>query len=88
MLRQRDRGERKLTRGFMLLRAVVPNITKVDKVSLMGDAIAYINEIQNKLKDIKTENEKQASSNPMEMVLETKDQKKEYLRLILRSNLQ
>ncbi|KAL4204770.1 hypothetical protein AMTRI_Chr01g133750 [Amborella trichopoda] len=72
---ERQRRE-KLNQRFYALRAVVPNISKMDKASLLGDAIAYINELQNKLKDIETENEKQASSDPMEMALETEDQNK------------
>lgn len=57
---ERQRRE-KLNQRFYALRAVVPNISKMDKASLLGDAIAYIQELQNKVKDMETDKEKQQS---------------------------
>ncbi|KAF4384545.1 transcription factor MTB1 [Cannabis sativa] len=57
---ERQRRE-KLNQRFYALRAVVPNISKMDKASLLGDAIAYINELQAKLKVMETEREKVGS---------------------------
>ncbi|KAK9093977.1 hypothetical protein Scep_025446 [Stephania cephalantha] len=51
---ERQRRE-KLNQRFYALRAVVPNISKMDKASLLGDAISYITELQNKLKDMEAE---------------------------------
>ncbi|KAF5199614.1 Transcription factor myc2 [Thalictrum thalictroides] len=45
---ERQRRE-KLNQRFYALRAVVPNVSKMDKASLLGDAIAYINELRTKL---------------------------------------
>ncbi|CAN6568338.1 unnamed protein product [Malus baccata var. baccata] len=53
---ERQRRE-KLNQRFYALRAVVPNISKMDKASLLGDAIAYINELQAKLKVMEAERE-------------------------------
>ncbi|KAK9275463.1 hypothetical protein L1049_022730 [Liquidambar formosana] len=45
---ERQRRE-KLNQRFYALRAVVPNVSKMDKASLLGDAISYINELKDKL---------------------------------------
>ncbi|GFQ00570.1 transcription factor bhlh13 [Phtheirospermum japonicum] len=54
---ERQRRE-KLNQRFYALRAVVPNISKMDKASLLGDAIAYITELQKKLSDMESEEAK------------------------------
>ncbi|XP_004306657.1 PREDICTED: transcription factor bHLH13-like [Fragaria vesca subsp. vesca] len=53
---ERQRRE-KLNQRFYALRAVVPNISKMDKASLLGDAIEYIQDLQRKLKDMESERE-------------------------------
>lgn len=53
---ERQRRE-KLNQRFYALRAVVPNVSKMDKASLLGDAISYINELKSKLLAAETDKE-------------------------------
>nr|QWJ73408.1 Myelocytomatosis transcription factor 2 [Isatis tinctoria] len=62
---ERQRRE-KLNQRFYALRAVVPNVSKMDKASLLGDAISYINELKTKV--TKTESEKLQIKNQLEEV--------------------
>lgn len=67
---ERQRRE-KLNQRFYALRAVVPNISKMDKASLLGDAIAYINELQAKLKVMEAERDSLGSTSRDTAALET-----------------
>ncbi|CAL9081236.1 unnamed protein product [Musa textilis] len=71
---ERQRRE-KLNQRFYALRAVVPNVSKMDKASLLGDAVSYINELRSKLEALEIDKEelraqaealeKERESNPM-----------------------
>lgn len=51
---ERQRRE-KLNQKFYALRALVPNVSKMDKASLLGDAISYINELNSKLHNLESD---------------------------------
>ncbi|CAA2985181.1 transcription factor bHLH3 [Olea europaea subsp. europaea] len=53
---ERQRRE-KLNQQFYALRAVVPNVSKMDKASLLGDAIAYITDLETKIRIWESEKE-------------------------------
>lgn len=62
---ERQRRE-KLNQRFYALRAVVPNVSKMDKASLLGDAILYINEL--KLKVDTTQSDKEDLKNQVDVL--------------------
>ncbi|KAE8724059.1 Transcription factor MYC4 [Hibiscus syriacus] len=51
---ERQRRE-KLNHRFYALRAVVPNVSRMDKASLLSDAVSYINELKSKIEDLESE---------------------------------
>jgi transcription factor MYC2 len=53
---ERQRRE-KLNQKFYALRAVVPNVSKMDKASLLGDAILYIKELKSKVENTQCDKE-------------------------------
>lgn len=48
---ERQRRE-KLNRRFYALRSVVPKVSRMDKASLLSDAVMYINELKTKIKEM------------------------------------
>ncbi|CAL9161611.1 unnamed protein product [Musa hybrid cultivar] len=62
---ERQRRE-KLNQRFYALRAVVPNVSKMDKASLLGDAVSYINELRSKLQA--SEADKEELQSQMEII--------------------
>ncbi|KAK8639647.1 hypothetical protein V6N13_138019 [Hibiscus sabdariffa] len=51
---ERQRRE-KLNHRFYALRAVVPNVSRMDKASLLSDAVSYINELKSKIEELESE---------------------------------
>ncbi|CAL4903553.1 unnamed protein product [Urochloa decumbens] len=54
---ERQRRE-KLNKRFCALRAIVPNISKMDKASILEDAVTHITDLKKKLEKIEAEREK------------------------------
>ncbi|KAK4728960.1 hypothetical protein R3W88_021948 [Solanum pinnatisectum] len=52
----------KLNHRFYALRSVVPNVSKMDKASLLADAVTYINELKAKMEEFKAKVEELESS--------------------------
>lgn len=50
---ERQRRE-KLNHRFYALRAVVPNVSRMDKASLLSDAVDYINELKSKIEELES----------------------------------
>ncbi|MCL7025499.1 hypothetical protein MKW94_000306 [Papaver nudicaule] len=51
---ERQRRE-KLNHRFYALRAVVPNVSRMDKASLLADAVSYINELKAKVDELESQ---------------------------------
>ncbi|KAL5572183.1 hypothetical protein UlMin_021780 [Ulmus minor] len=51
---ERQRRE-KLNHRFYALRAVVPNVSRMDKASLLSDAVSYINELKSKIDELESQ---------------------------------
>ncbi|KAM7277471.1 hypothetical protein ACFE04_019337 [Oxalis oulophora] len=49
--KERQRRE-KLNQWFYALRAVVPNVSRMDKASVLSDAVSYINELKGKIDEL------------------------------------
>ncbi|XP_045788254.1 transcription factor MYC1 isoform X1 [Trifolium pratense] len=62
---ERQRRE-KLNHRFYALRAVVPNVSRMDKASLLSDAVDYINELKSKIKDLESEKKRESKKVKME----------------------
>ncbi|KAK6137047.1 hypothetical protein DH2020_029211 [Rehmannia glutinosa] len=54
---ERQRRE-KLNNRFYALRSVVPNVSRMDKASLLSDAVSYIKELRSKVDELESSNKK------------------------------
>lgn len=58
---ERQRRE-KLNHRFYALRSAVPNVSKMDKASLLADAVEYINDLKAKIEDLEAKLKERRSS--------------------------
>ena len=64
---ERQRRE-KLNHRFYALRAVVPNVSRMDKASLLSDAVSYINELKAKIEEMESQLQRECKKVKVEMV--------------------
>ncbi|KAJ6736088.1 TRANSCRIPTION FACTOR TT8 [Salix viminalis] len=60
VLAERRRRE-KLNERFIMLRSLVPFVTKMDKASILGDTIEYVKQLCQKIQDLETRNKQMES---------------------------
>ncbi|KAA8530909.1 hypothetical protein F0562_005632 [Nyssa sinensis] len=70
---ERQRRE-KLNHRFYALRAVVPNVSRMDKASLLADAVSYINELKIKVDELESQVERESKKGKMEFADTTDNQ--------------
>ncbi|KAJ6334716.1 hypothetical protein OIU76_007874 [Salix suchowensis] len=63
---ERQRRE-KLNHRFYALRAVVPNVSRMDKASLLSDAVSYINELKAKVDELESQLERDSESKKVKL---------------------
>nr|ATL14539.1 TT8L [Freesia hybrid cultivar] len=69
VLAERRRRE-KLNERFIILRSLVPFVTKMDKASILGDTIEYVKQLRRHIQDLESRNklmEGEQRSRPMEV---------------------
>ncbi|KAE8698009.1 hypothetical protein F3Y22_tig00110607pilonHSYRG00300 [Hibiscus syriacus] len=69
---ERQRRE-KLNHRFYALRAVVPNVSRMDKASLLSDAASYINELKLKIEELESQLQRECKKVKVETVDNTMD---------------
>ncbi|KAM0950997.1 putative transcription factor bHLH family [Dioscorea sansibarensis] len=60
VLAERRRRE-KLNERFIILRSLVPCVTKMDKASILGDTIEYVKQLRKRIQDLESRNKKMES---------------------------
>ncbi|KAJ6412344.1 hypothetical protein OIU84_005409 [Salix udensis] len=60
VLAERRRRE-KLNERFIMLRSLVPFVTKMDKASILGDTIEYVKQLCQKIQDLEARNKQMES---------------------------
>ncbi|KAJ4825428.1 hypothetical protein Tsubulata_010357 [Turnera subulata] len=63
---ERQRRE-KLNHRFYALRAVVPNVSRMDKASLLSDAVSYINDLKAKIEELESQLQRESKKIKLEV---------------------
>uniref|UniRef100_A0A2P2NYG9 Transcription factor n=1 Tax=Rhizophora mucronata TaxID=61149 RepID=A0A2P2NYG9_RHIMU len=63
---ERQRRE-KLNHRFYALRAVVPNVSRMDKASLLSDAVTFINELKSKIDELESQLQRESKKVKLEV---------------------
>ncbi|KAJ4727493.1 Basic helix-loop-helix transcription factor [Melia azedarach] len=66
VLAERRRRE-KLNERFIILRSLVPFVTKMDKASILGDTIEYVKQLRKKIQDLETHNKQMEADQRLRM---------------------
>nr|AIU98516.1 bHLH transcription factor [Paeonia suffruticosa] len=81
VLAERRRRE-KLNERFIILRSLVPCVTKMDKASILGDTIEYVKQLRRKIQDLETrtrqmetDNQRLRSAEPQRTTSGSKEQR-------------
>ncbi|KAF6153717.1 hypothetical protein GIB67_000950 [Kingdonia uniflora] len=72
---ERQRRE-KLNHRFYALRAVVPNVSRMDKASLLADAVSYINDLKGKVEELEGHLQRESKKVKKEHKCYTEDHRK------------
>lgn len=70
---ERQRRE-KLNHRFYALRAVVPNVSRMDKASLLSDAVSYINQLKVKIEELESQVQRESKKVKLEVADTTDNQ--------------
>ncbi|XP_058083197.1 transcription factor BHLH42 isoform X2 [Magnolia sinica] len=82
VLAERRRRE-KLNERFIILRSLVPFVTKMDKASILGDTIEYVKQLRKRIQDLESRNRSNESNQRLkEMELQKLNNSKEQSILI------
>ncbi|KAI7980397.1 Transcription factor bHLH93 [Camellia lanceoleosa] len=69
------RRRKRVNDRLLMLRSIVPKISKMDRTSILGDTIGYMKELLEKVKTLQEEDDTQASMNQVNLMDSCKELK-------------